>query len=92
MTSVDFIKIDVDGHELDVLKSGEKFLAKEKPVIFIEIAPYLYPEFGYSYEELIKFIINLNYNFYDENLNEVKDILSVIKNMKDGSSKNFFLT
>ena len=92
LTSVDFIKIDVDGHELDVLKSGEKFLAKEKPVIFIEIAPYLYPEFGYSYEELIKFIINLNYNFYDENLNEVKDILSVIKNMKDGSSKNFFLT
>ena len=92
LTSVDFIKLDVDGHELDVLKSGEKSLAKIKPVIFIEIAPYLYPEFGYSCEELIKFIKNLNYNFYDENLNKVEDILSIIKNIKDGSSKNFFLT
>ena len=92
LTSVDFIKLDVDGHELDVLKSGEKSLAKIKPVIFIEIAPYLYPEFGYSCEELIKFIKNLNYNFYDENLNKVEDISSIIKNIKDGSSKNFFLT
>ena len=92
LTSVDFIKLDVDGHELDVLKSGEKSLAKIKPVIFIEIAPYLYPEFGYSCEELIKFIRNLNYNFYDENLNKVEDISSIIKNIKDGSSKNFFLT
>ena len=92
LTSVDFIKLDVDGHELDVLKSGEKSLAKIKPVIFIEIAPYLYPEFGYSCEELIKFIKNLNYNFYDENLNKVEDILSITKNIKDGSSKNFFLT
>jgi len=92
LTSVDFIKLDVDGHELDVLKSGEKSLAKIKPVIFIEIAPYLYTEFGYSCEELIKFIKNLNYNFYDENLNKVEDISSIIKNIKDGSSKNFFLT
>tara|TARA_Y100001958_G_C21162849_1_gene496326 strand:- start:18 stop:827 length:810 start_codon:yes stop_codon:yes gene_type:complete len=91
LTSVDFIKLDVDGYELDVLKSGKIFLAKTKPIIFIELAPYLYPEFGYSCEELVKFIINLNYNFYDENLKEIKDIFSVIKNMKDGSSRNFFL-
>ncbi len=91
LTNVDFIKLDVDGYELDVLKSGKIFLAKSKPIIFIEIAPYLYPEFGYSCEELVKFIINLNYNFYDENLKEIEDIFSVIKNMKDGSTKNFFL-
>ena len=92
LTNVDFIKIDVDGYELDVLKSGETFLAKTKPIIFIEIAPYLYPEFGYSCEELIKFIISLKYSFHDENLIKIEDIFSVIKNMKDGSSRNFFLT
>ena len=43
---VNFIKLDVDGHELDVLKSGEKIFKTNKPVMFIEIAPYLYPEFG----------------------------------------------
>ena len=65
---VDFIKLDVDGHELDVLKSGEKFLKNRKPVIFIEIAPYLYPEFGYQCSELITYIKNLKYSFYSEDL------------------------
>ena len=91
LKNVDFIKLDVDGYELDVLKSGETFLAKTKPIIFIEIAPYLYPEFGYSCEELVKFIISLNYSFHDENLIKIEDIFSVINNIKDGSSRNFFL-
>jgi FkbM family methyltransferase len=91
LKNVDFIKLDVDGYELDVLISGKEFLRNNKPIIFIEIAPYLYPEFGYSCQELIEFIKKLNYSFYDENINEVPDIFSLINNIKDGSSKNFYL-
>ena len=91
LNSVDFIKLDVDGYELDVLTSGENFLRKNKPIIFIEIAPYLYPEFGYSCEELIKFIQKLNYSFLDENVKEVSNIFDQINKIKDGGSKNFFL-
>ena len=91
LNSVDFIKLDVDGYELDVLTSGEDFLKKNKPIIFIEIAPYLYPEFGYSCEELIKFIQKLNYSFLDENVKEVSNIFDQINKIKDGGSKNFFL-
>ena len=91
LNSVDFIKLDVDGYELDVLTSGEDFLRKNKPIIFIEIAPYLYPEFGYSCEELIKFIQKLNYSFLDENIKEVTNIFDQINKIKDGGSKNFFL-
>ena len=91
LNSVDFIKLDVDGYELDVLTSGEDFLRKNKPIIFIEIAPYLYPEFGYSCEELIKFIKKLNYNFLDEDIKEVTNIFDQINKIKDGGSKNFFL-
>ena len=91
LTTVDFIKLDVDGYELDVLKSGEKFLTKIKPVIFTEIAPYLYPEFGYSCQELITYIEKLNYEFYDENLKKVSNIIKSMNNIKDGSSENFFL-
>ena len=61
---IDFIKLDVDGHELDVLKSGEKILKTKRPIIFIEIAPYLYPEFGYKCSELINYIKKLKYSFY----------------------------
>ena len=91
LTKVDFIKLDVDGYELDVLKSGEKFLKINKPIIFTEIAPYLYPEFGYNCHELIKFFKELNYDFFDENLKKVSDITILVDTMKDGSTKNFFL-
>ena len=88
---VDFIKLDVDGHELDVLKSGEKFLKDKKPVIFIEIAPYLYPEFGYKCSELITYIKKLKYSFYNEDLKRIKNIDNYIKRITHGSSENFFL-
>ena len=91
LNKVDFIKLDVDGYELDVLISGEDFLKKNKPIIFIEIAPYLYPEFGYSCQELIEFIQKLNYKFLDENIKEVANIFDQIDKIKDGGSKNFFL-
>ena len=91
LQKVDFIKLDVDGHELDVLKSGQEFLLNNKPIIFIEIAPYLYSEFGYNFQELIEFIIKLNYDFYDENIKKVKNIFNLVEKIKDGSSKNFYL-
>ena len=34
--NVDFIKIDVEGYELDVLKGGEETIEKYRPVILIE--------------------------------------------------------
>ena len=88
---VDFIKLDVDGHEFDVLKSGEKFLKDKKPVIFIEIAPYLYPEFGYKCSTLITYIKKLKYSFYSDELKKINDIDSYIKTIIHGSSKNFYL-
>ena len=88
---VDFIKLDVDGHELDVLKSGEKFFIKNKPIIFIEIAPYLYPEFGYKCEELITYIKKLKYSFYSEDLKKISNIDNYIEKITYGGSKNFYL-
>ena len=88
---VSLIKIDVQGHELDVLKSGKKTITKHKPVIYFEFAPYLYKEFGYSPKILINFIKSqLNYNFYDENLKKVININEFVKKLQN-RSKNFFL-
>jgi len=35
--SIKFIKIDVEGHEFNVIKGGVKTIAKYKPILFIEI-------------------------------------------------------
>ncbi len=36
---VSFIKIDVEGHELEVLQGGQKVLSRHKPVLLVEFNP-----------------------------------------------------
>lgn len=86
------IKCDVDGNELSVFKSGEKYLNKFKPTIIMELAPYLYKENGYHYSDLLIFLKNFNYNFFCcSSLKKIDDIFSYTKNIKDGTSANIYL-
>lgn len=86
------IKCDVDGNELEVFKSGKDFIKKFKPFIIMELAPYLYPEFGYNVEKLLKLLKQYNYRFYDaKDLNEILNIYEFANKIKDGSSENIFL-
>tara|TARA_B100000003_G_C10727266_1_gene289459 strand:- start:213 stop:596 length:384 start_codon:yes stop_codon:yes gene_type:complete len=88
---ISFIKIDVDGHELEVLESGIKVIKKDLPIIYIEFAPYLHKEFGYSTTKLIEFIENkIGYKIYNEDLKKMKDIRKHVKKIIN-SSENFFL-
>ena len=82
----------MDGFEYNVLKGGLNFLKDKKPPIFMELAPYLYKEYGYSKEKILELIRSLNYNFYDlEKLNKILDIDKKLSNIKDGSSENILL-
>ena len=88
---INFIKIDVDGYELEVLKSGYKFISKYRPIIHIEFAPYLHKNFGYSTDELINFIKKkIHYDFYNENFKKVKNVATHVAKIKN-RSENFFL-
>ena len=92
ISDVDFIKLDVDGFEYNVLKGGLNFLKEKKPPIFMELAPYLYNEYGYSKGKILELIRSLNYNFYElERLNKILDIDEKISKIKDGSSENILL-
>jgi len=88
---IDFIKIDTDGHEYEILKSGINSIKKYKPIIHIEFAPYLHKEFKYSSDKLIYFITKrLKYEFYNEDLKKIKNIGNYIRKIID-RSENFFL-
>ena len=87
---VRLVKIDVDGYELEVLKSAEKTLEKEKPIIYFELAPYLYKEMGYTADHLIRYIKKIDYAFYDEDFKPVLDIKLVSSKLTD-KSQNYFL-
>ena len=86
------IKCDVDGSELEVFKSGKDFLKKNKPYIIMELAPYLFTEFGYNVDTLLDLLKEYDYRFYEtKNYSEIKDIYKYANNINDGSSVNIFL-
>lgn len=61
---VDFIKLDVEGHELNVLKGGINTILKFKPVIFFEcwdINSHHWKNIPNTCNELMEYIISLGY-------------------------------
>ena len=86
------IKCDVDGHELFVFESGKNYLKKNKPIIVMELAPYLYKENGYKSEDLFKLIKSYGYNFYNgKTFKPIHSIDEYSAKIRKGSSKNIYL-
>ena len=52
---VDFVKLDVDGHECSVLQGAAGTL-RQGPPILMELAPYVLDETGASIEELVEIL------------------------------------
>ena len=62
---VDFIKIDVEGSELLVFQGAERILAKDRPLILVEINPSnLMRTSGVSATEFGRFVERLDYCLY----------------------------
>jgi FkbM family methyltransferase len=49
---IDFIKIDVEGYELHVLNGAERIIKEHRPILFVEVHPWLLPE-GHTVKELL---------------------------------------
>ena len=80
------LKIDVDGFEMNVLKSCKKTLKVNSPIIFMEYAPYTMIEKGFNVMEFKKFIKRYDYEVYDLNFKKIKKI-----NISDGASTDIVL-
>jgi FkbM family methyltransferase len=66
LTRVDVIKLDVDGHELPVLRGASATLARHHPVVIFEMAPYLLEERGETPAALIRLFGDYGYSLFDE--------------------------
>lgn len=65
LPKVDFMKIDVQGYELQVLKGATTTILKHKPVIIVEVEPHQLAKFDCDPTTLISFLKNqFNYNIY----------------------------
>ena len=65
---IGFIKIDVEGHEKNVLEGGRETIKKDKPVLLIEIEE---KHTRKPVEETINFVRSLNYEAYVYNNNKL---------------------
>ena len=90
INNITFIKIDVEGIELDVLKGSTNIIKKNKPDIFIEINEKKYNERGQSFKSYLLNFDNEKRNFFIENKNKrnfekisVQNIILLLQNKKN---------
>jgi len=70
---LDFIKIDIEGAELYALKGMVKSIKKFKPIILIEVCEEMFVSAGYSLNDMITFLSDLNYKPYKLFRGEIYD-------------------
>jgi FkbM family methyltransferase len=61
LTRLDFIKLDVDGRECEVLEGAQQCLEKFRPIILMELAPYCLRERGGSLPRLVDSLCRWSY-------------------------------
>lgn len=68
----DIIKIDVEGHEFDVLLGARKLLLAKKPILCVELHPDLLARRGTSSVAIVEHLEDAGYVIYDTGLKRVK--------------------
>lgn len=65
---LDFVKVDVEGGERDVLRGGENVIKRFRPVMMIEMADITTERFGYPAADNYKFLESLGFTMFEVTL------------------------
>lgn len=63
--AVDFMKVNVQGCEVDVLRGGRKLLSKDRPIVSVEYGEQGYSAYGCDAMTLFEFAVENNYAVAD---------------------------
>jgi FkbM family methyltransferase len=67
LRQLNLIKMDVDGNELPVLQGGLGVLKKFRPVLVLELSPYLHREHHHDFAEFVAMLGEAGYYLQDAN-------------------------
>lgn len=90
-TRVDFVKLDVDGYEIDVLRGGRELFTRHRPLLLMEFMPYIFAERGQSFAELLAMLVDLGYRAEDLSGNPVVLDTSLESRIPRGGGINVLL-
>jgi FkbM family methyltransferase len=65
LMSLDLVKIDVEGGELDVLRGAERAIDTYQPVFLIEVEDRRTRQWGYPASEILRFLSERGYRWFD---------------------------
>ena len=65
LARLDLIKLDVDGHELPVLQGARNVLSKFRPILVMEMSPYVHAEHQHSFADLVALLRDASYKLED---------------------------
>lgn len=93
VSRVDFIKLDVDGHEYSVIAGGKKFLTTQTPPILMELAPYLFSPESQQFEQMIGLFARMGYELSDADSGKALplDPIELRKTIPVGGTRNVLL-
>jgi len=93
ITQLRAIKLDVDGHELQVLQGAIQCLERFRPILVMELAPYLYNEKPDSFEKLLELLKKYKYRYrtYGSRIAQVLNAAQLRKCIPDSANINVIL-
>jgi FkbM family methyltransferase len=62
---LDYIKMDIEGGELNCLKGGEQVISRYRPIISFECSSHTFPAYGYSGKDFIMWAERHDYTICD---------------------------
>jgi len=88
---VDFMKIDVDGHELHILRGAKNMLSLSKPVLVVEFTPSYSNTYLSELAEIIEFLALLGYQALTDEENTIPDLVHYLSCLPSGHSSMVLL-
>lgn len=91
LEKIDFIKLDVDGYEIDVLEGAASLMARHRPLLLMEFMPYVYPERGTTFARLLEVLSGFGYAAESLRGEPLELVAELAQRIPSGGSMNVLL-
>jgi FkbM family methyltransferase len=65
LNRVDFVKIDTEGGEVDIIRGGREVIGRHRPILSIEYGASSYEVYGHNQDTLFDLMTELDYGLFD---------------------------